>query len=104
MLGRMTEKKKYTTLILILGCMTALSPFSIDMYLSAFALMAKYFNTTVAEASVTLSSYFVGLASGQLFYGPLMDRFGRKKPLLSGLTIYILASIACVFANTVDQL
>jgi DHA1 family bicyclomycin/chloramphenicol resistance-like MFS transporter len=90
--------------ILILGCMTALSPFSIDMYLSAFPMMAKYFNTSVAEVSVTLSSYFVGLASGQLIYGPLMDRFGRKTPLLTGLSIYILASLACAFVNTVDQL
>lgn len=91
-------------IILILGCMTALSPFSIDMYLSAFPMMAKYFNTTVAHVSVTLSSYFVGLASGQLIYGPLMDRFGRKKPLLMGLGVYILASFACTFVNTVDQL
>lgn len=101
----MTDTKKNNfKLILILGCMTALSPFSIDMYLSAFPLMAKYFNTTVAQVSVTLSSYFIGLASGQLFYGPLMDRFGRKKPLLMGLSIYILASFACAFVNTVDQL
>lgn len=84
--------------------MTALSPFSIDMYLSAFPMMADYFDTTVAQVSVTLSSYFVGLASGQLLYGPLMDRFGRKKPLLLGLFIYILASIACIFSSTVDQL
>ena len=90
--------------ILILGCMTALSPFSIDMYLSAFPIMAKYFNTSVAQVSVTLSSYFIGLASGQLIYGPLMDRFGRKKPLILGLAIYFLASIACTMANTVDQL
>lgn len=90
--------------IFLLGCMTALSPFSIDMYLSAFPMMAEYFDTTVAQVSVTLSSYFVGLASGQLLYGPLMDRFGRKKPLLLGLFIYILASIACIFSSTVDQL
>lgn len=90
--------------ILILGSMTALSPFSIDMYLSAFPLMAKFFNTTVAEVSITLSSYFIGLASGQLIYGPLMDRFGRKKPLAFGLTIYILASLACTFVTSIDQL
>lgn len=84
--------------------MTALSPFSIDMYLSAFPLMAKYFDTTVAQVSVTLSSYFVGLASGQLFYGPLMDRFGRKIPLIIGISIYIVASVGCMLVNTVDQL
>lgn len=98
------QKQSQFFLILILGMMTALSPFSIDMYLSAFPLMAKYFNTDVARVSMSLSSYFVGLASGQLFYGPLMDRFGRKKPLLIGLSIYILASIGCVFAQKIESL
>lgn len=98
------NKKNHTTLILILGSLTALSPFSIDMYLSAFPQMAHAFNSNVAEVSLTLSSYFVGLASGQLFYGPVMDRFGRKKPLYFGLTIYILASIACAFSNSVQSL
>ena len=84
--------------------MTTLSPFTIDMYLSAFPLMAEFFKTDVAQVSITLSSYFVGLASGQLFYGPLMDRFGRKKPLLVGLVIYILASIACGMATSIETL
>ena len=92
------------SLILILGFLTALSPFSIDMYLSAFPLMADYFQTDVAQVSITLSSYFIGLASGQLFYGPLMDRFGRKKPLIIGLVIYILASVACGFAKSIEAL
>lgn len=98
------SKNKQSLLILILGCLTALSPFSIDMYLSAFPLMAKALNTTVSQVSMTLSSYFVGLASGQLFYGPLMDRFGRKKPLAAGLSIYILASIGCLLSPTVEAL
>lgn len=98
------NKQKYITLILILGSLTALSPFSIDMYLAAFPQMAIAFKTDVARISLTLSSYFIGLASGQLFYGPLMDRFGRKKPLYVGLSIYILATIGCIFAKTVDSL
>jgi DHA1 family bicyclomycin/chloramphenicol resistance-like MFS transporter len=97
-------ENRHLKLILILGSLTALSPFSIDMYLSAFPLMAKFFKTDVAGVSVTLSSYFVGLASGQLFYGPLMDRFGRKKPLAIGLIIYILASLACAFTDTLQGL
>lgn len=98
------QKQSHFYLILILGSMTALSPFSIDMYLAAFPAMAKYFNTDVAQVSLTLSSYFIGLASGQLFYGPLMDRFGRKKPLLAGLSIYIVAAIGCVFAQKIESL
>lgn len=98
------NKKSHATLILILGSLTALSPFSIDMYLSAFPQMAHAFNTNVAEVSLTLSSYFIGLASGQLFYGPVMDRFGRKKPLYFGLIVYILASIACALSNSINSL
>lgn len=97
-------KKNHTPLILMLGSLTALSPFSIDMYLAAFPQMAQALNTNVAEISLTLSSYFIGLASGQLFYGPLMDRFGRKKPLYIGLAIYILAAIGCALSKSVDSL
>ena len=98
------NNKNHLSLILILGSLTALSPFSIDMYLSAFPQMAHVFNTNVAQVSLTLSSYFIGLASGQLFYGPLMDRFGRLKPLYAGLIIYILASIGCAFSKSINVL
>lgn len=98
------NNKSQRSLILILGSLTALSPFSIDMYLSAFPQMAHAFNTNVGEVSLTLSSYFIGLASGQLFYGPVMDRFGRKKPLYVGLIIYILASIGCALSQTINAL
>lgn len=99
-----TIKINRRAVILILGSLTALSPFTIDMYLSAFPLMAQFFKTNVAEISITLSSYFIGLASGQLFYGPLMDRFGRKKPLFIGLMIYILASIGCALTTSLESL
>lgn len=91
-------------LILILGCMTALSPFSIDMYLPAFQSIAADFGTTVARVSLSLSSYFIGLSFGQLFYGPLLDRFGRKRPLYFGLGIYILASLACLLSSSTESL
>ncbi|CAN5575639.1 multidrug effflux MFS transporter [soil metagenome] len=91
-------------IILILGVLTALSPFSIDMYLSAFPEIAKALDTTVAKVSLSLSSYFVGLAIGQLFYGPLLDRYGRKRPLYAGLTVYILSSVGCLFSHTIEGL
>lgn len=91
-------------MILILGFLTALSPFSIDMYLSAFPEIAKALDTTVARVSLSLSSYFVGLAMGQLFYGPLLDRFGRKKPLYGGLALYIVASFGCLFSPAIESL
>ncbi|MFY0483017.1 multidrug effflux MFS transporter [Flavobacterium sp. PLA-1-15] len=95
-------KQKQLSLILVLGCLTALGPFSIDMYLPGFSAIAKDLNTTVNNVSLTLSSYFIGISAGQLLYGPLLDRFGRKKPLYIGLLVYILASLSCVFVTDID--
>lgn len=100
---RMT-KKRYIFLVLTLGSLTALGPFSIDMYLPGFPAIAKSLHTTTAQVSLTLSGYFIGISVGQLLYGPLLDRFGRKKPLYFGLTLYILASISCFFVISIDQL
>ncbi|MCC6137480.1 MAG: MFS transporter, partial [Bdellovibrionaceae bacterium] len=74
------------------------------MYLAAFPKIAADFNTTTSRVALSLSSYFVGLAVGQIFYGPFLDRFGRKRPIYFGLGIYILASIACMYAQNIDQL
>lgn len=94
--------KKYIKLILILGSLTALGPFSIDMYLPGFSGIAKDLHTTVAKVSMSLSSYFIGISAGQLLYGPLLDRFGRKKPLFIGLLVYILASLGCIYVTDID--
>lgn len=95
--------KKYLKLILILGSLTALGPFSIDMYLPGFSGIANDLNTSVAKVSMSLSSYFIGISAGQLLYGPLLDRFGRKKPLFVGLMIYILASLGCSYVTDIDD-
>lgn len=95
--------KKYIKIILILGSLTALGPFSIDMYLPGFSGIAKDLNTTVAKVSMSLSSYFIGISAGQLLYGPLLDRFGRKKPLFIGLMVYIIASLGCVYVTDIDS-
>ncbi|WP_269684560.1 multidrug effflux MFS transporter [Flavobacterium lacustre] len=95
-------KAKYIKLIFILGSLTALGPFSIDMYLPGFEGIANDLNTTVAKVSMTLSSYFIGISAGQLLYGPLLDRFGRKKPLFVGILVYILASLGCSFVTNID--
>jgi DHA1 family bicyclomycin/chloramphenicol resistance-like MFS transporter len=94
--------KKYIKLILILGSLTALGPFSIDMYLPGFSGIAIDLHTTVAKVSMSLSSYFIGISAGQLLYGPLLDRFGRKKPLFIGLMVYILASLGCIYVANID--
>lgn len=91
-------------LILVLGLLTAIGPFSIDMYLPGFPAIAADFNTDVAKIQLSLSSFFIGISVGQMLYGPLLDRFGRKKPLFIGLTIYMLASLGCALAGTADTL
>jgi MFS transporter, DHA1 family, multidrug resistance protein len=83
-------------IILVLGALSTLSPFSIDMYLPAFQQIAHDLGTSPAEISLSVSGYFVGLALGQLFYGPLLDRFGRKPPLYAGLSLFVVASLGCI--------
>lgn len=98
------SKQQYFFLILILGSLSALGPFSIDMYLPGFPAIAEDLNTTAARVTLSLSSFFVGISAGQLLYGPLLDRFGRKKPLYVGLAVYVLASIGCAMTQTIDGL
>jgi DHA1 family bicyclomycin/chloramphenicol resistance-like MFS transporter len=96
--------KKYFFVILILGSLTALAPFSIDMYLPGFTAIAKDLHSPTSKVSLTLTGFFIGICLGQLLYGPLLDRFGRKPPLYIGLVVYILASIACAFAHNINNL
>ena len=97
-------RSRYVSLILILGSLTALSPFSIDMYLPGFPAIATDLQTSASKVSLSLSSFFIGFSLGQLLYGPLLDRFGRKIPLYIGLSVYILASIGCALSNSIGSL
>jgi DHA1 family bicyclomycin/chloramphenicol resistance-like MFS transporter len=99
----MKEQSKLP-LIIILGLLSAIGPFSIDMYLPGFPSIAAHLHTTVAHISLSLSTFFIGISVGQFLYGPLLDRFGRKKPLYVGLFLYLLASIGCALAPTADAL
>jgi len=90
--------------LLILGLLSAIGPFSIDMYLPAFDTIALDFDTDIEKVQLSLTSFFVGIAIGQMIYGPLLDKYGRKKPLIVGLCIYVLTSILCVTTQNVDSL
>ena len=95
------EKAVYSNAwILLLASLTALGPLSIDMYLPALPEMANDFGVSTQMVANSLPAYFLGLAIGQLIYGPVSDRIGRKKPLYFGLSLYIIASLLCVFANS----
>ncbi|WP_433886041.1 multidrug effflux MFS transporter [Pseudomonas vranovensis] len=90
--------------ILILGALSAFGPLAIDFYLPGFPAMALAFGTDEKHIQTTLAAYFLGLSLGQLAYGPVADRFGRRIPLLVGVTLFTLASLACAFAPSLDAL
>lgn len=90
--------------ILILSLLTALEPLSIDLYVPGFILISGDLGTTIANVQISLSTFLAGFALGQLFWGPLADKFGRKKPILASLAIFIVATLACMFVKTVEQL
>lgn len=91
-------------LILVLGTLNALTPFTIDMYLPAFPEIAADLGIAVSRMSLTVSVYFIGFALGQILYGPLLDRFGRHRPIYLGLAVYILATFGCMTARSFDAL
>lgn len=97
-------RKQYFFIIVVLGALATISPFSIDMYLPGFPAIARDLKTTIAQVELSLTSYLIGISLGQLLYGPLLDRFGRKIPLYVGLLIYVLASVGCALTASVESL
>lgn len=92
------------TLILILGSLAALGPLSIDMYLPAFPDMSRSFDASASLIQLSLTACMLGMALGQLIVGPLSDVRGRKRPLMVALLAYLLASLACAMAPTIEVL
>lgn len=90
--------------ILILGALSAFGPLAIDFYLPGFPAMALYFGTDEKHVQLTLAAYFLGLSIGQLAYGPVADRFGRRIPLLVGVSLFTLSSVACTLAPNLEWL
>ncbi len=91
-------------ILLILGALSAFGPLAIDFYLPSFPTLARQFATDVEHVQLSLAAYFAGLAIGQLLYGPLADRFGRRRPLLVGVSLFALASLACAWAESLEML
>jgi DHA1 family bicyclomycin/chloramphenicol resistance-like MFS transporter len=89
---------------LVLGGLTALPPLSMDMYLPALPRVSGALHASSAMVQLTLTACLAGMALGQLVVGPLSDRWGRRRPLLAGMAIYVLATVACAFAPTVPLL
>jgi DHA1 family bicyclomycin/chloramphenicol resistance-like MFS transporter len=97
------QNKNFRT-VLILSALVAFAPMSIDMYLPALPSLERYFATDTASVQHTLASFFLGLTVGQLLYGPIADRYGRKPPLYFGLALYVLVSAGCALAPSIGSL
>ncbi|MDH2414736.1 multidrug effflux MFS transporter [Nocardioides sp. CER19] len=98
------EPQESLGLTLVLGLLVALGPFTIDLYLPALPTITDELHTTSSAVQLTLTGTLAGLAVGQLVLGPLSDAFGRRRPLLAGTLVHVLASLACVFATDVVTL
>jgi DHA1 family bicyclomycin/chloramphenicol resistance-like MFS transporter len=88
----------------LLAALTGIGPLSTDMYLPSLPAIARAFDASVAEAQLTISSYLVGFAIGQLIYGPISDRYGRKPVLLAAVAVYCAASFGCMVSSSIGML
>lgn len=99
----MTNKRNSANFIFVLlGLLTAFGPFVTDMYLPALPVMTKYFDTDVSMVQLGLTSSMLGLALGQLFFGPLSDRVGRRRPLLWAMAVFIVSTAGCIAAPDIQ--
>lgn len=98
------KSKNATAIIFILGGVSMIGPFTTDMYLPAFSAIADGLDVLVPEVGYSLSSYFIGICIGQLIHGPLIDRFGRRTPLLIFLVLYVAMSLACSWTDSIEGL
>src|ERR1700742_4535245 len=95
---------KSPLMLLLLVAMTGVAPISLYMLVPALPVLAKSFGRDISIAQMTVSLYMVGIACSQILMGPLSDRFGRRPVLLVGLSLMVVASVACIFAETLPQL
>jgi DHA1 family bicyclomycin/chloramphenicol resistance-like MFS transporter len=88
-------------LVVVVGCLSVFGPLCIDMYLPAFPSISRDLHASASQVQLTLTACLIGLSLGQLLFGPISDRLGRRPPLLAGLTAFVASSIACAFAPNV---
>ncbi len=91
-------------LTILLAMMTGLGPLSTDIYLASMPFIGAALNASASAVQLTMSAYVIGFAFGQIIYGPLSDKYGRRPVLLTGFAIYLAATFACIFASTIETL
>ena len=100
----MTKANSKLFLMLLLGVLSAFGPFVVDLYLPSLPQLASFFETSASMTQLTLTTAMIGLAVGQLLLGPLSDKFGRKKPLIISLVIYIISTVLIVFSSNIEMM
>lgn len=90
-------------ILILVGIVSAFGPFVTDFYLPALPALGSYFTTSASMVQLTLTVSMIGLAIGQLFIGPLSDRYGRKMPLIVSLILFILSTVGCLGSTTIGQ-
>ena len=99
----MDKDNSKTFLLVLLGLLTAFGPFVTDMYLPALPAMADDFGTSSSMVQLGLTTSMIGLACGQLFFGPLSDKYGRRTPLLTAMWLFLGSTVLCIFAADIEQ-
>ena len=89
-------------LFVFLGMLSAFGPFVTDMYLPSLPAMTSYFNTSVSMVQLGLTFSMLGLAAGQLVFGPLSDKYGRRIPLLASMALFLVSTLGCIFSPTIE--
>ena len=92
------RRNSRTFLLIILGMLSAFGPFVTDFYLPGLPSIGDYFDVPASMVQLSLTSSMLGLAGGQLLVGPISDKYGRKRPILITLDLFVAATVACLFA------
>src|SRR3990172_5372148 len=100
----MLLKPRTASFTFLLGLLVPIAPLSTDMFVPTMPEIATGFGAGVATVQLTLTSFFLGAACGQLIYGPLSDRYGRRRPLLAGLALFAAGGLACALATSIQLL
>ncbi len=99
-----TAESRLLSMVMVLGLLSTFAPISIDMYLPSLPTIGREYLASTGDVQLTLSAFFIGFALGQLFWGPLSDKFGRRPMLIAGVVLFIVTSALCALSTSIEAL